>query len=167
MFGGTHQMGKQSMLNLKRMKLKGTSFIILLYFFIFVVFFWRLKVFPYAEHLVIGDRHLLKLKSCDSLIRRRDWIKKKSLLYLPDKVPQNDSSTLTNTYAEPFGTDDDWSTEEDEEFDSKAEISSYRITKIKPRKKHCSPKWIKFFPGSIVAVEVKKLLQKSFFFVFF
>jgi hypothetical protein len=100
---------------------------------------------------------LLKLKPTDILLKKREWIKKKSLQHLPDKVPKTDNSTLTNSCcAEPIETEDDWCTEEDEESDNNGEISTYRLTKIKPRKKHCPPKLNKFSSGSIVAVEVKK-----------
>ncbi|EFA05319.1 uncharacterized protein LOC659924 [Tribolium castaneum] len=113
----------------------------------------RLKVLPYSENLVMGDRYFLKLKPTDILLKKRDWIKKKSLQSLPHKVPKSDNSTLTNTCAEPFDADDDWCTEEDEESDNKGEISIYGLHKIKQRKK-TYPNLNKFSSGSIVAVQV-------------
>lgn len=99
---------------------------------------------------------MLKLKPTDILLKKREWIKKKSLQHLPDKVPRTENTAFMNTCAEPYDAEDDWCTEEDEESDNNGEISTYRLTKIKPRKKHCPPKLNKFSSGSIVAVEVSK-----------
>lgn len=103
---------------------------------------------------MICDRHLIKLKPTDVLLKKRDWIKKKSLQYLSDKVPKTPNS-LNSTCEESIDlTDDEWYTEEDEDTDHNMARPKLSFNKVRSRKKNGGSKLNRFSSGAVVAVEV-------------
>lgn len=110
-----------------------------------------MKVIYCPEYLSICDRQLLQIKPTDIVLRKKDWIKKKSLQHLPNRNNSKENCNLNNSNEEQFDESDDWLTEEDEASDNNRDMLHLRI---KQRKKYCPPKLNKFSCGSVVAVEV-------------
>lgn len=110
-----------------------------------------MKVIYCPEYLGICDRHLLQIKPTDVLLKKKEWIKKKSLQYLPKRNNSKDHCNLNNSNEEQLDESNDWLTEEDEDEDNNRDILNLRI---KQRKKNCPPELNKFSCGSVVAVEV-------------
>ncbi|XP_056643108.1 (E3-independent) E2 ubiquitin-conjugating enzyme [Diorhabda sublineata] len=131
----------------------------------------KLKVLehPSDTFLELSDRKLLKLSSGDVLLKKKDWMKKFSLMYKPDvpkvrhivscnskmntRISKISRSSLVYPANEEITANDEeeWWTEESEESED-GELSQISITK--PKKKHYPPKPRDLIPGNTLAVEV-------------
>ncbi|KAK4874199.1 hypothetical protein RN001_013559 [Aquatica leii] len=131
----------------------------------------NLKVVEPIEnsHLELAERRLLKLNPSDILIKKRDWIRKKSALHQPehhkvlhivnrtsrkDRGPKIRRPSLLSTCVNITEPEEGWWTEECEEEISDNGSSSSTTSITRYHTKHFPPKLSELVPGHTVAVEV-------------
>lgn len=142
------------------------------FFLNFYFFIFSLKLLePTDNHyLELAERRLLKLNSSDTLVKKRNWIERQSMMHYPDVqkvrhvITRSGKRTpkvfrthpLLSTCVDSKEIEEDWLTEDGEEIeetsDNGSSCSSVSATKI--RKRHFPPKPKELVPGKTLAVEV-------------
>ncbi|KAK5641456.1 hypothetical protein RI129_010003 [Pyrocoelia pectoralis] len=131
----------------------------------------RLKVVEPVEdsYLELDQRRLLQLNFSDVLLKKKDWIRKQSVLHQAeyhkvmhivnrtskkDRGPKLRRPSLLATCVNISESEEGWSTEEEEEQMSNNGSSSSTTSSARLNAKHFPPKLRELVSGNTVAVEV-------------
>lgn len=94
------------------------------------------------HYLELAERRLLKLSSSDVLVKKRNWLQRQSLLHYPDSQKVRHvigrggkrapkffrTHSHISTCVSPKEVEEDWMTEDGEDFDESIDMdSSFRL----------------------------------------
>ncbi|KAK9888270.1 hypothetical protein WA026_000532 [Henosepilachna vigintioctopunctata] len=124
----------------------------------------KLKVLEH-DYDYLESRKLLKINSSDILLKKKDWIRKQSLIYRREiskskHEAETKNTSNVNNASENSEHEEEWCTDDDDSDDVDEE-SSISTTNSKPKRRHYPPRPEELMPGNSLAVEILCVESKA------